>query len=66
MTYQPPPDTNAGPTRTTVGNVIFFFVVCALIVGFASLGIFSGERTASNPPTETTVGQGQPAPPTTK
>jgi hypothetical protein len=58
MTYQPP-EPNAGPARSTLGNVIFFFAVVALIVGFAAVG-FLGERTASNAPVETTVGQSRP------
>jgi hypothetical protein len=32
--------------------VIFFILVCLIIVGFAALGIVS-ERTASNPPVQT-------------
>jgi hypothetical protein len=59
MTYQPPPEPNAGPARSTLGNVIFFFAVVALIVGFAAVSFF-GEQTASNAPVETTVGQSRP------
>jgi hypothetical protein len=55
MTYQPP-EPNPGPARSTLGNVIFFFAVIVLIIGFAAIG-FLGERTASNAPVETTVGQ---------
>jgi hypothetical protein len=54
MTYQPPPE--PGPGRSTLGNVIFFIAVVAIIVGFAAVG-FLGEQTASNAPVETTVGQ---------
>ena len=59
MTYQPS-EPNAGPARSTLGNVIFFLAVVALIVGFAAVG-FLGERTASNAPVETTVGQSRPS-----
>ena len=55
-------DANPGPPRTTLGNVIFFFAVVAVIVAIASLGIF-GERSASNTPAQpgpTTVGQSRP------
>jgi hypothetical protein len=45
--------------RSTLGNVIFFFVVIVVILGFATLR-FLGERTASNAPVETTVGQSRP------
>jgi hypothetical protein len=34
MAYQSPPEPNAGPACSTLGNVIFLAVV-ALIVGFA-------------------------------
>jgi hypothetical protein len=59
MTYQPPPEPNPGPARSTLGNVIFLFAVIVVILGFATLG-FLGERTASNAPVETTVGQSRP------
>jgi hypothetical protein len=36
------------------GTVITFIVAVALIVGFAILGISSNERTATNPPAQTT------------
>jgi hypothetical protein len=35
MAYQSPPEPNAGPACSTLGNVIFFLAVVALIVGFA-------------------------------
>jgi hypothetical protein len=59
MTYQPPPEPNPGPARSTLGKVIFFFAVVVLIIGFAAVGLL-GERTASNAPVETTVGQSRP------
>lgn len=59
MTYQPPPEPNSGPARWTLGNVIFFVAVVVLIIGFAAVSFF-GERTASNAPVETTVGQSRP------
>jgi len=68
MTFQAPQEPNPGPARSTLGNVIFFFAVVALIVAIASIGIFS-ERTASNAPTQpetTTVGQSRPSPPPAK
>jgi hypothetical protein len=68
MTLQSPQEPNAGPARSTVGNVIFFFTVVAVIIAIASIGIFS-ERTASNAlaqPETTTVGQSRPSPPPAK
>jgi hypothetical protein len=68
MTSQAPQEPSPGPARSTLGNVIFFFAVIALIVALASIGIFS-ERTASNAPTQpetTTVGQSRPSPPPAK
>jgi hypothetical protein len=68
MTLQSPQESNPGPARSPLGNVIFFFAVAALIVGIASIGIFS-ERTASNAPAQpetTTVGQSRPSPPAAK
>jgi hypothetical protein len=63
MTYQPAPDTNSGPARSTLGNVISFFAVAAIIIAIASIGIL-GERIASNAPAKpetTTVGQSLPS-----
>jgi hypothetical protein len=68
MTNQPPPQSNPGPARSTLGNVIFFFAVVVLIIGITSIGIFS-ERTASRTPAQpetTTVGQSRPSPPAEK
>jgi hypothetical protein len=48
-----------------LGNVIFFCAVVALIAGLGLLG-YMGERTASNAPAETTVGQSRPSPPAAK
>jgi hypothetical protein len=59
MTYQPPPESNPEPARSTLGNVIFFFAVVVIIIGFGAVA-FVGERTASNAPVETTVGQSRP------
>jgi hypothetical protein len=36
------------------GTVVTFIVVVLLIVGFAILGISSNERSATNPPAQTT------------
>jgi len=59
MTYQPPPEPNPGPARSTLGNLIFFFAAVVIIIGFGAVA-FVGERTASNAPVETTVGQSRP------
>jgi hypothetical protein len=65
MTYPSPPEPNPGPARSTLGNVLFFFAVVALIAGLGLLG-YMGERTASNAPAETTVGQSRPSSPAAK
>jgi hypothetical protein len=52
MTDQTPPEPNPGSDRSPLADVVFFVVVCLIIVGFAAPGIVS-ERTASNPPVQT-------------
>jgi hypothetical protein len=67
MTYQDPPtevvpiplgsdtarSSDTDP-RGGWGSVVTFIVVVAVIVGFAILGISSNERSATNPPAQTT------------
>lgn len=61
MTYRPP-NTHPGPASSTLWKVFFILAIVALILTFASIGIFS-ERTASNGPAQpeiSTVGQSRP------
>jgi|KBSMisStaDraftv2_1062788.scaffolds.fasta_scaffold375363_2 hypothetical protein len=54
MTHEP--KMNPGPSSRTVGHVVLFVALVALILGIASIGVGIYERTA-NAPAETTVGQ---------